>query len=307
MSWKPLRNVVIPWMASLESLLQQVPLPTFTGDMLWVATDYSFDNSKSDFQTVGLLLADPASMGDWYQQRNAVRQRYLRDLRSMSWKKLPGDKQREAAFFPFLEAASQINGLAITLAYHRDSAFQLPAEGATRFRETLGLTANWKPQTFENMFRVASCTALLVAGLSNPGQAIHWLSDEDPVFANASIESDTTRLFNALLRLFQPHPIGEVRYNTTKDGAEQLLQEDLVAVPDLMCGATCEVITAIKREYVDLPEVALKLPGISERAQAFLNWYASDSLKLKRYICTFEGRGEEPSRVWVLPPSLLST
>ena len=302
MSWKPLRNVVIPWMASLEQLLQQVPLPTFAGDTLWVATDYSFDNAKSDFQTVGLLLADPSSMAEWYQRRNELRERYLRDMRSMSWKKLPGDKQRESAFYPFLEAANQINGLAITVAYHRNTAFQVPAAGASRFREMLKLTANWKPQTFENMFRVASCTALLVAGLSNPGQAIHWLSDEDPVFANASIESDTTRLFGALLRLYQPHSLGEVRYNTTENGDERLFQEDLVAVPDLMCGATCEVITAIKREYVDIPKDLAKLPELSERAQAFLNWYAGDSPKLKRYICTFEGRGSESPRAWILPP-----
>lgn len=306
MSWKPLQRVMIPWMSSLENLLQQVPLPTFTGDTLWVTSDYSFDNRDSDFQTVGLLLADPSNMSDWLRLRNEVRQQYLRDTRRMSWKKLAGDRHREAAFLPFLQAADQINGLAITLAHHRDEPFQLPAESPNHFRETLALNANWKPRTFDNMFRVAACTALLVAGLSNRGQAVHWVSDEDPIFANQSIERDTTRLFHALLRLFLPHELGEVRWNTTAHGDEPLLQEDLVAVPDLMCGATCEVLTAIERKYREIPATA-NLPDLSARPRAFLEWYASDSARLKRYVCVFEGRANRPPSVQMLPPKVLAT
>src|SRR4051794_3556730 len=106
MSWKPLRRVIVPWMATLEGLLRHVPMPTFSGPKLWVASDYSFDNPASDFQTIGLLLADPSTMGNWLRLRNDLRERYLPDSRSMSWKSLTSDALRAAAFTPFLEAAN---------------------------------------------------------------------------------------------------------------------------------------------------------------------------------------------------------
>jgi hypothetical protein len=223
----------------------------------------------------------------------------------MSWKKLTGDARREAAFTPFLEAANRINGLAITLAFNRDPSFQVPPDGPLRLREALALSANWKPRIFENMFRVAYCTAMLIAGLSNPGQNIHWVSDEDPVFANESFESDTTHVLTELLRLFLPHGLGEIRYNTTAHGQEPLLQEDLVAVPDLMCGATCEIMTAIKRKYAEIPEGPADLPELADRPRAFLDWYAGGPCPLKRYVCTFEVRKGGVLRAWVLPPNLL--
>src|SRR5262245_12574675 len=128
MSWTPLHRVIIPWMTTLEGMLQQVPMPTILGRALWVASDYSFDNAGSDFQTIGLLLADPSTMSHWLRLRNQVRGEHLGE-RTMSWKKLPGDARRRAAFRPFLEAANQIDGLAITLAFDHDSALQLPNDG----------------------------------------------------------------------------------------------------------------------------------------------------------------------------------
>ncbi len=151
-------------------------------------------------------------------------------------------------------AANHIVGLSIALAFHRDSAFWIPADGLRRFQDSLHLSVNWKSRSFEKMFRIACCTAMLVAGLSNPGQDIHWVSDQDPAFANDPIETDTISVFAKLLRIFLPHELGQVRYGTTACGAEPLLQEDLAAIPDLMCGVASEIVTSIKREYLDIPE-----------------------------------------------------
>jgi hypothetical protein len=115
------------------------------------------------------------------------------------------------------------------------------------------------------MFRIASCTAFLMAGLSNPGQDIHWVSDQDSAFANEAKEMDTISVFSQLLTMFLPHKLGQVRYGTTADGVQPLLQEDLVAIPDLMCGATAELFTAIKREYTDIPDIFAMLPKLGNR------------------------------------------
>jgi hypothetical protein len=62
-----------------------------------VATDYSFDNAASDFEVIGFLLADAKHAGHWNDARRDVRERLLSDGRSMSWKKLKSDLQRQAA------------------------------------------------------------------------------------------------------------------------------------------------------------------------------------------------------------------
>jgi hypothetical protein len=174
-----------------------------------------------------------------------------------------------------------------------------------RFRDSFGLSANWKPHNLQHMFRIAYCTAFLVAGLSNPGQDVHWVSDEDSAFANEAHENDTVGVFAKLLTLFSAHELGQVRYGTTAYGSEPLFQEDLVAVPDLMCGATCEILSSIKREYGDFPEIYAKLPNLTGRPQQFLRWYASGPWPLKRYSCSFEGRKGRVPSVGILDPRLL--
>jgi hypothetical protein len=150
------------------------------------------------------------------------------------------------------------------------------------------------------MFRIGYIAAMLVAGMSSPGQDIHWVSDQDAAFANDAMEKDTVDVFANLLTIFSPHKLGQVRYGTTAYGEEPLFQEDLAAVPDLMCGATCEIFTSIMREYNDIPEIYSKLPKLTGRPQEFLNWYASGPWPLKRYICS----GRAPS-VGILHPALL--
>ena len=305
MSWNQPRRVVVPWMETLARLLSGVALPTIRGRSLWVLSDYSFDNRKSDFEVVGLLVADPEASGDWKHLRGEVRAKLLADGRRMRWNKLNSDSRRQAAFLPFLRAADHICGLAIALAFHRHPAFQIPDDSLGRFQDSFHLSASWKPHHVQQMFRIAYCTAMVVAGLSNPGQDIHWVSDQDSALDNEPKERDTVSTFAKLLRMFVPHELGQLRYGTTACGAEPLLQEDLAAVPDLMCGAACEILTSIRREYTGIPEICSRLPKLAKRSQQFLDWYASGPWPLKRYICSFEGRKGRPASVGILDPSLL--
>src|SRR5262245_16562710 len=119
MSWKQPRRVIIPWMEVLAKLLGGIAMPTIRGRTLWVLTDYSFDNPESNFDVVGLLVADPEASGEWMRLRNDIRARLLLDDRRMRWKKLNNDSRRRNAFVPFLRAADHISGLALALAFHR--------------------------------------------------------------------------------------------------------------------------------------------------------------------------------------------
>ena len=158
MCWNAPQRVIIPWMKTLANSLAQVELPDLRGRSLWVVSDYSFGNRASDFDVVALLVMDPEASGGWNDLRRAVRADLLRDERSMSWKKLNSDKCREAAFVPFLNAANHVCGLSIALAFHRSTAFQVPADGLHRLQACLKLSANWKRRSLRRCFesRIAS-------------------------------------------------------------------------------------------------------------------------------------------------------
>ena len=308
MSWTPPRNLVIPWMKTLSEQLSGMTMPLLRGPRLWVLSDYSFDNPKSDFDVVGILVVDPQALWHWNCWRSEVRKRLLHDRRTMSWKKLNSDRRRECAFFPFLVAANQIHGLAVAIAFQRNPEnpeFDLPTRVLRQFTDSLNLSMEWKSRQFEQMFRIAYCAATFIAGLSSPGQHIHWVSDQDQVFANDAIAKDTVSVVVRLLNVFSPHKLGELRYGTTEITKEDLVEEDLAAIPDLMCGATCEIATAIKRKFTDFPQIYTNLPKLSRRAQEFLKWYADAHCPLKRYICAFETRKGKLPSLGIIHPSLL--
>ena len=70
MAWNPLKRVIIPWMQTLAQMLDGVAMPDIRGRSLWVSTDYAFDNPKSTFDVLGLLLMDPEESGEWLYRRN---------------------------------------------------------------------------------------------------------------------------------------------------------------------------------------------------------------------------------------------
>jgi hypothetical protein len=134
----------------------------------------------------------------------------------------------------------------------------------------------------------------------------------EPLRANAKSAEDggvaflrKCSVFIKLLNIFSPHTLGQLRYGTTVCTGSDLLEEDLAALPDLMCGAACEILTSIKREYNDIPEIYSKLPRLASRPQEFLKWYASGPWPLKRYICSFESRKRRAPSLGILHPSLL--
>ncbi len=307
MAWTPPKRIPLPWIKTFANLLTRVPLPSLQCKSLWIASDFSLTNRASAFDVIGLLIADANGLADWDNLRRRVRSKHLGDVRTLSWKKLKSDSRRNAAFLPFLRAADFIPGFAVTLAFHKNPAFQIPPESLSQLQKALGLSAEWKGPDFEHVFKIAYCAATLVAGISSPNQDIYWVSDKDAAFINAQRSRETLTVFAKLLSLLSSHKLGQVHYGTTACTREDLFEEDLVAIPDLMCGATCEILTAIKNEYVEIPDIYAQMPKLDARAQSLLNWYSSGPFPLRRYICSFEHRKGRPSSVGILQPGLMRT
>ena len=300
MGWSPVNNLLLPWMQTLAAKISTTALPQLRGETLWISSDYSFDNPASHYDVIGLLLADPESSFGWEECRRQVRSQHLHDNRRMAWKRL-NDRRRQSAFFPFLCAADHIHGLCVTIAIDRDPAFRISTpELLAQYHGRPWLKANWNPETFEQSVRIAFLTALFVAGLSSPGQDILWISDQDAVFANESFHRDTGTLFTKLLNAFSSHTFGQISIGTTVITESDLLEEDLASIPDLMVGATCEILTCMRREFGHMPRIVVEMPSLSDRAEHFVQWLQDESRPLKRLICVLESRADRGFSVGTL-------
>jgi hypothetical protein len=289
-----------PWMQTLSARISQTVLPEMCGETLWISSDYSFGNPASQYDVVGLLLATPESSFGWEERRKHARSKYLRDKRRMAWKRM-SDSRRQDAFFPFLHAADHIDGLCVTIAFDRDPVFRISTpEILAQYHGRSWLTANWNPETFEQAIRIASLTALFVAGLSSPGQNVLWISDQDAVFANETFHRDTGALFTRLLSAFSSHAFGQISIGTTAMTESDLLEEDLASIPDLMVGATCEVLTCIRRKFRHVPRIIVDMPHLSARAGNFVQWLRDENQPLKRRMCVLERCSDRGFSVGVL-------
>ncbi len=61
------------------------------------------------------------------------------------------------------------------------------------------------------------------------------------------MENDTLKVMMNFLKVFLPHKLQEIHYGNTGHGIEPIFQEDLVAIPDLMCGVATSTVSGYRR------------------------------------------------------------
>jgi hypothetical protein len=103
-----------PWTANVERILRSVQPRPFAGPHVALASDYSGDHKASRFRAYCYSIMDTEASPEWPRRRQSMRQQYLPDGRRMSFKSL-GDKYRQRALVPFLQAADTIYGHIVCL------------------------------------------------------------------------------------------------------------------------------------------------------------------------------------------------
>jgi hypothetical protein len=163
------------------------------------------------------------------------------------------------------------------------------------------LTSRWRTKAFERMFLTVYFVNLLIAAFAKPNQNIYWISDEDDMFANPAHSADTVQLLSRLTSMYVKHPLGELGVGTTKLDPGDRIEEDFVAIPDLVAGGVSELITAISG-ITKMPAEGLiyTLPkGLTPKTRTISDWLADDSYNLKRVIVIFD-KVENSTRIWRL-------
>jgi hypothetical protein len=301
MAWNIPNNQLFPWMQRFCMRVGQAETPDILGDRIWVSSDYSFDNPKTDFDVIGMLFVDPSRSGGYIEAQKKVRQDYLPDGRTMGFKSM-NDRIRQRAFFPFLSAADHLEGLCVSVAV--DRRIKRLISGPDTLQKWGGrdwLRSSWKPEVFEQLMRVTHFIAAMVAGLSKPNQNVTWYTDDDAIIPNDDHARDTGAIFTKLLQTYSPHTVGSVEIGRTSLDDEDCLLEDLSSLADLAAGSTAEYLTDVLKEYGDIPtNVELPAPATHARTANFLTWFWREERPLRRFatVLYLNRDGKFASTVW---------
>lgn len=288
---------------------QRNALPDFSrAPRLLLVSDYGGEHDTAIYRSFSFLLADDSSLGEWVEEHEKWRSRFLSDGRRMSYKGL-NDRHKRRALRPFLSLANLIIGLQFTLLVHRrlrplvelaqpdeDDLTSSDAASLTKRAIAGGFRTNdehlfhavmtrWKPRTRNKVLLIASIVGVLVGRLSHPGQHLLWITDDDAVAANEAILRDFVDVAGYILSAFLPHSLGHLRIGTagTVDNSTKRL-EDMTALPDLVAGALADILRCYSDSGVALSSslITPRPESLPFKARTIMDWYSEQGYPLKR-------------------------
>jgi hypothetical protein len=295
--WRSIESP-FPWVKTLNRILTAENPADLSGQIMTIASDYGGTGKRSRYRVNVFLCVDLQNSVAWEIARRDVRQRYLADGRRMAYKDL-SDRQRAQALVPFLVAAEEIPGLCLVTIVNRDIRHLYLSPGDhLKARDLIQLRSRWKDRDLEEAFRVSHVVACLAGGMSQPGQSIYWISDEDSLFSNSERSEDMGRILSWFSNHYVRHELAEVGLGTTALDEGDRAEEDLAAVADLVAGA----ISATTSRLSDacggrIPyAVAVDSPkDFPPKADLIARWFWLGKGPLRRVALLFEREGRKGS------------
>lgn len=257
---------------------------------LFLGSDYGGEHQTARYQVLAYLLVCLDGCVDWESKRSALRNRFLKDGRRISYKNL-GDKKRQIVLPRFLKAADSIPGLLFVLLIDKniESLFQTSGKfplDSENFKEF----SHWNVDSFEKLMRVVHFASFFVAGLSAPYQDLLWFTDEDAIVPNDDRLYDVVEIFKRVSSHYLQHNLKHIKIGTTRSDTGKRDIEDLVSIPDLVSGAICEIMSSYKRSG-DILRFGFTLPRpdtLSAKALYILNWVSENNHPLKRFVYSID-------------------
>jgi hypothetical protein len=289
--WQSVANSIYWWERTIERILSAEPLPRLSGPVSYIFSDYGGAHRQSGYETTGILYMDLYGSRLWELRRRDLRRRYLPDGRRMAFKSL-GDRYRKAVLIPFLEAADEIEGLCLVVAVSKSITDLYVNPSITAWMaESLRLRRRWRSSSFESLVRMAHLIGLLIGGLSQPGQNIYWVSDEDALFANEATALDLKDILARFSSNYVRHPLGELGLGTVSIDPGDRFEEDHVAITDLASGALAEVLTTVSTVsggHIP-PQIAIPFSGrFQPKTELIYSWFSGSASPLRKVCIVFE-------------------
>ena len=220
-------------------------LPKFGPEgKLFVLSDYGGAHKQSAYETYSFLLLEP---GIWIRKfKTSVREIRKRfeipaDI-EICYKNLKHESVHRA-IETFTRAAHQLFGIVFTLVVDKklDSVIFTDEEGgvAGLHSALASYGIRMKPKPLERALRISFALSYLLKLVAPPNRKVVWITDRDAIVDNERFTDDLLRLLNFSSRQLEDHG-RRVELFVQKEGG---LLADVMAVPDLIAGATSLLLT----------------------------------------------------------------
>jgi hypothetical protein len=257
---------------------------------LFVGSDYSGTRTdkQAKYEFLSFVIFPYHEAAAWHERRLEVRRLYL-DGRSMSLKAM-NDGMRRRALQPFLAAAGRIPGALVTLAISKQHKSLFGTQRINMRVPELKAYSHWTRDTFERMLRVTHVLAFLLAGLSAQASSFVWFSDNDDIAANLERRRELGEIWRAAVTHLVPQNVENLTVGTKADDEPTRSLADILAVPDLMCAAWCQMLARITAsDFINgALSVTSTLETLSTPALHVLRWFAMPDEPLKRILCIID-------------------
>lgn len=284
-------------------------LPDFRhASRLFVFSDYSGSRTdkRARYEILSFLLFPIEDANSWNDDRLRLRQSLL-EGRSMSFKGM-NDAIRRKALPQFLAAADGIPGMLLTVAVSKEHPSLFQRQRLNMSEGDLQQFSHWDRDVFEKLLRVTHILAFFLSGVSHPDQSFVWYSDNDDIAANPDRTRELGGIWRAAVTNLVPHVVPSLTIGTERDDEPSRSLADLLAIPDLACGAWCQLLARVNaNKFVNAePEVSAALATLSKPALEILKWFAAPRLPLKRLLCVIDDPQPENKVGYIcsIPPVL---
>lgn len=266
-----LMNAVSDTMANLENAHPHCYTDIRDAELILLASDFSGQHRQSTYHSTSFVMTGLGSYARWEASRRSLRAGSL-GMRRMSFKSL-GDRRRRDALPAFLSAASTLRGAVITVAIHKSLGF----DAVELDIADLGIDhhSRWNPGALRKLVFTSHLASIILAGFSAPGQDMWWFLDEDDIVANETRVREATQIAGHITCYYLPHTMGHFRLGNTKCDPGDLWIEDIAAIPDLVGGSVCELLT--KQPLPSYPVVSAPPHNLTAKSRLILEWCALSS------------------------------
>lgn len=256
------------------------------GCQLLITCDIGGSQKDQRYETFAFLIHDLDRSQIWLSGQRHLRSAVMRNHRRMAFKAM-NDRLRRQALIPFLELAEHLDGFLVTFAVDKGARPHMTFDDDLR----ADLATVWKPSVIPRLTWIAYLGAFLVSGFAAAGQNVMFILDEDEVAANVPQLTKLTHFFAQVCASHGGPMMGGLRCGTAKSDDGSLQLEDLVALPDLVAGASAEFLWALDRDGAGVMSPLLqRLPrALSWKCRMIMPWLMHEGGSLDRILCVIDG------------------
>lgn len=209
----------------------------------------------------------------------------------MAYKSL-NDGIRLAALEPFLQTANRLPGLLVIYAVPVTVRSLFVANRYLKPSEDLEFEPLRKlnSKTAEKLMRVVNLLGVLLAGISESGQDVLWVTDDDSIAANRQRVKDLCTALAHSSSHCLSHSLGHLRVATASQDAGDRSFEDLLAIADIATGGLARCLEEMLGAH-GAPPSGFYLPpvrSVAGKTREVMDWFSDNTQPLRRFVIVLD-------------------